>query len=161
MTSCATGVSQGFPVSVHLTLVTKKVEAGQPIAGTVVLTNTTSKRVLVNACAEDGWLQVGLKGKGYSYAPNSLLINCAPTIELRPGKNRFPITVLTVYESCLQPGGSSVTPMPRCVLIGGTGRTEQPPLPPGKYETSVFISGLSNLTQTPNRIAVSLTRPAK
>ena len=103
----ASGTSSA-PIKVGVALQRSRVVAGQPIKGTVTLTNTTSRQITVESCARNGWLQVGLKGRGYTYQANSTLIACPPSIRLAPGANRFPVTVLTTYESCLQPGGEWV-----------------------------------------------------
>jgi hypothetical protein len=147
--------SSSFPVQVRVSLTQHEVTAGQPIKGSVVLTNTTHKMITVNSCAANGWLQVGLKGHGYTYSATSLAIACAPSVRLRPGANRFPVTVLTSYEECLQPGGQSLTSLPACTATG------QPPLPTGKYSTVTSIFGLPRLTQAPDREIVTLHAPAK
>jgi hypothetical protein len=139
------------PIKVHLVLQQDRVLRGDSIKGTVVLTNTTSKRITVNTCAANGWLQVGLKGHGYAYAAVSTLIGCAPSVQLAPGPNQFPVTVLTKYEGCVQSGGGTITTQtPLCTPDG------LPALPAGRYSTTLFIAGLSNLTQPPNRIVVRL-----
>jgi hypothetical protein len=124
-------------MKVHLTLHKDKVVAGQTIKGTVLFTNTTSRTIIVKTCAKDGWLQVGLKGHGYTYEANSLLIECKASIRFRPGANRFSVIVLTRYEKCTQPGGQSVTPIHICTPSG------PPALPAGKYSTIIDIAGIS------------------
>jgi len=141
------------PIKVRVALQHSRVVAGQPIKGTVVLTNTTSRQITVESCAQNGWLQVGLKGRGYTYQASSTLVACPPTIRLAPGANRFPVTVLTTYESCLQPGGESVTSLPPCTSTG------PPSLPAGRYSTTVFIMGLPDMTEAPHPITVTLLRP--
>lgn len=142
------------PIKVHIALAKHRVMAGQPIKATVLLTNTAHRAITVNACAQNGWLQVGLKGHGYAYAANSLLILCPHSIRLAPGANRYPVTVITTYEGCVQPGGGRATPQtPFCASKG------LPALPPGNYSTVVSIMGLEHLTRSPNRIAVTLTEP--
>jgi hypothetical protein len=145
--------SSSAPIEVHVALQQSRVVAGHPIKGTVVLTNTTSTPVTVESCAQNGWLQVGLEGRGYAYQDSSTLIACPPSIRLAPGSNRFPVTVLTTFESCQQAGGTSVTPLPRCLPSG------PPPLPVGRYSTAVFIMGLPQMTQTPRPVDVTLLRP--
>lgn len=127
----------GFsPIKVHLALHKDHVVAGQSIRGTVLLTNPTSRTITVKSCAKDGWLQVGLKGHGYTYGAISLLIGCPPSIRLTPGANRFSVTVLTRYQGCLQPGGQSVAPIHKCTPSG------PPALPSGKYSTIIDITGI-------------------
>jgi len=121
--------------------------------GTVLLTNTTHQTITVNTCATNGWLQVGLKGHGFAYQACSLLILCPPSIRLVPGANRFSVTVLTSYESCSQPEGKSLTPTPKCISNHGL-----PPLPSGKYSTTVSNFGLPHLTRPLNHVKVTLLR---
>jgi hypothetical protein len=143
------------PIRVSLSLVHHRVAAGQTIKGTVVLTNGSSRSILVNTCAEDGWLEVGLKGHGYTFEETSSLVACKPTVRLKPGANRFPVVVLTSYETCQQPPEAPSRALPACVSTGSSA-TELPPLPVGTYSTTVYITGLSHLTQTPNRLEVTL-----
>ena len=145
--------SSSAPIKVRVALHQSRVVAGQPIKGTVILTNTTSRKITVESCAQNGWLQVGLRGRGYTYQASSTLIACPPSIRLVPGANRFPVTVLTTYESCLQPGGESVTSLPACTSIG------PPPLPAGRYSTTVFIMGLPHMMEAPRLMSVTLLRP--
>jgi hypothetical protein len=151
------------PVRVRLTLNEHQVVAGQPIKGTVVMTNTTDKKITVNTCATDGWLAVGLSGKVNSHPFGSFLVGCKPTIRLAPGPNRFPVTVITTYTGCTQPqpAGTAVpSPLyPTCTVSNG--HTNSPPLPPGRYSTKFHFVGLHGLTQSPNRVVVSLIAPAK
>jgi hypothetical protein len=145
--------SSSAPIQVRVELHQSHVVAGPTIKGTVVLTNTTSRQITVESCAQNGWLQVGLKGRGYAYQASSTLIACPPSIRLEPGANRFPVTIFTTYEMCLQPGGESITAMPRCRPTG------PPPLPAGRYSTTVFIMGLPHMTEGPRAITVTLLRP--
>jgi hypothetical protein len=141
------------PIQVRVSLAQQTAVAGRPIDGSVVLTNTSSKTIMVNTCAANGWLQVGLRGHGFSYQPTSLLIGCAPSVRLRPGKNPFRVTVATSYQTCLQPGGHSLTSLPACTAAG------PPALPLGTYATTTSIVGLDHLTQAPNRLRVTLRSP--
>jgi hypothetical protein len=149
------------PIKVHLTLTQSQVVSGQPITGTVELTNTTDKSVTVNTCATNGWLAVGLSGQVDSYPFGSLLVACPPSIRLVPGANRFPVTLITTYASCVQPqpAGTAWAPVPTCKVSNR--RLTKPPLPAGRYSTKLHIVGLTGLTQAPNRVVVSLAAPAK
>jgi PASTA domain len=148
------------PIGVHVSLDHNRAVAGQPIKGQVVLTNTTARDITVDACTKNVvWLSVGLSGPVDSVAGGgSLLITCPPTIRLHPGANRFPVTVATTYQGCIQPqpdGSSQSSPQfPWCTVAG------QPPLPAGRYDTKVVLKGLTGLTRVPNRIAVDLKSPA-
>ena len=145
--------SSSSPIRIRVALDQRRVVAGRPIHGTAVLTNTTSRQVLVQSCARNGWLQVGLKGHGYTFRASSTLIACPPSIRLTPGANRFPVTVLTTYDGCLQPGGKSATSLPACTSKG------PPPLPAGRYSTTVFVSGLAHMTEFSRPTTVTLLRP--
>jgi hypothetical protein len=141
------------PIKVRVAVQHSRVVAGQPMKATVVLTNTTSREITVESCTQNDWLQVGLKGRGYTYQASSTLIACAPSIRLAPGTNPFPVSVLTTYERCLQPGGESLTWLPPCTSTG------PPPLPAGRYSTIVFIIGLQHWTEDSRSISVILLRP--
>ena len=154
-----TSVAALPPLKVRLTLTETQVVAGQPIKGAVVLTNGTDKSIIVNTCATNGWLAVGLTGQVDSYPFGSLLVTCPPSIRLAPGANRFPVTVITTYASCVQPqpAGTPWAPVPTCTVSNG--RLTKPPLPAGRYATKLHLVGLTGYTQTPNRVVVSLAAP--
>ena len=126
---------------------------GTSIEGEAIVTNTTSRSVLVQQCAADGWLFVGLVNGKVSFYPTSPLIACSPSIQLHPGRNRFPITVATTYQECLQPGGKSTTYVPPCVHTSGL-----PSLPTGNYTTKVVAVGLPARTSTPRPIMITVTQ---
>jgi PASTA domain len=155
--AAAASESTAAPIKVRLSLVQTRVVAGQRIKGSVVLTNTTNRVITVNTCAADGWLEVGLSGRVNSLPFGSLMMACPPSLRLRPGLNRFGVTVITTYAGCTQPqpdGSSSATPlMPWCTVAG------QPPLPAGRYVTKVHLVGLTGLTSFPNQVVVHLTSP--
>lgn len=153
--------SDAPPIGAHLTLTTHRAIAGEPIKGTVVLTNTTQHEITVDTCATDGWLAVGLSGRVNSYPFASFLVRCAPSIRLAPGANRFPVRVATTYVGCTQPqpGGTPPAVTPTCVIADG--HPSPPPLPAGRYVTKLHLVGLTGLTQAPNRIVVTLEAPAE
>lgn len=140
------------PVAVRVELSSHRVVAGGPLHGSVVLTNSTPHRITVETCA-DGWLQVALKNRKYSPGFAHLLPACPPTVHLKPGANRFHVTVLTTYGGCLEPGGQSSVSIPACVS-----GNKLPPLPPGRYVTTVSISGLDHLTRQPRQVRVTLAK---
>jgi hypothetical protein len=139
------------PVEIHISLDQTRVDGGTALRGQATLTNSTSKSVLVQQCALDGWLFVGLTNRKFSFNPGSPLIACAPSIRLHPGSNRFPITVATTYQECVQPGGQSTTYAPPCV------HAKPPPLPAGSYTTKVVTYGLPARTSTSRPIKVTVT----
>jgi len=143
------------PITVRIRLDRTHVVAGTPIKGTAVITNTRSKGVLVGQCAIDGWLAVGLANKTIVYSPAFPLVGCRPSVVLAPGSHRFPVTVLTTYESCLQPGGQSTTFVPKCLSIV-VSSNPLPPLPAGRYSTKVVTMGLPANTAVSNSVVVTL-----
>ena len=142
------------PVEIHVRLDQTRVVQGTPIRGQAVLTNTTSKSLLVHQCAADGWLLVGLTDGKVPFNPATALVACPPSIRLQPGANRFPITVATTYQECLQPGGQSTTYVPPCSHVYGL-----PPLPAGVYTTKAVTYGLPAKTAIPRPIMVTVTHP--
>jgi hypothetical protein len=150
------------PVKVHLTLAAHRVVAGHPIKGTMVLTNTSDRVITVNTCAIDGWVAVGLSGHGISPSFFHPAVGCDPSVRLAPGSHRFHVTVSTSYTSCTaaDPAGNAPSPsFPNCTESNG--KQIPPPLPAGKYSTVVQIVGLDGETQSPNRVVVTLSAPAK
>ena len=145
------------PIKVRVTLVQTRVVAGQPIEGSVLLINTTTKAITVNTCTENGWLVVGLSGRVSSLPFGNLPLVCPASLRLRPGMNRFGIKVITTYAECTQPqpdGSSSATTLtPWCTTAG------LPPLPAGRYVTKLHLVGLAGLTQKPNGVDVHLRGP--
>jgi hypothetical protein len=160
----ATGAAKGTvaksPISIRITLNQSRVVAGMPIKGTAVLTNAGRKTMLVQQCAVDGWLEVGLANKTIPFSPGYFEVECPPSVVLRPGPNRFPVTVLTTYESCLEPGGQSVVFVPKCLSPEQAGSSSDlPPLPAGKYSTKLFTVGLPRHTAPSNSVVVTLQPP--
>jgi hypothetical protein len=71
-------------------------------------------------------------------------------LTIKHGTNRFPTTVLTTYQQCLPPGGSSSVSVPACE------RGNLPPLPPGIYHAKLASESLDLPTLRP--VTVTLTR---
>jgi len=142
-------------ITIRINLDRTRVNGGTPIKGTAVVTNHGSKGLLVQQCAIDGWLAVGLSNKAVRFSPAFSAVACPPSIVLAPGPNRFPVTVSTTYQSCLQPGGQSTTFVPRCVPTAGSS-DQAPPLPAGRYSTKVVTLGLPSDTAVSNAVAVTL-----
>lgn len=120
------------PISLRINLATTHTKAGTPIKGTAILTNSSSKTLLVESCALNGWLFVGLATKTLPFNPAVTAVACAPSVHLMPGANRFRITVMTTYQEC------EVHGTPRCTNSGA------PSLPKGTYFTVVETLGLPN-----------------
>jgi hypothetical protein len=131
------------PITIRISLSRTRVVAGQSIKGTAVLTNTGSKAIVVQQCALDGWLAVGLANQTIRFTPGFLEVACPPSVVLEPGTTRFPVTVLTTYESCLQPAGESTTFVPKCFPPHHSSPSNPlPPLPAGVYSIKVVTMGL-------------------
>jgi hypothetical protein len=136
------------PISIRLVLRHTPVVAGHVLDGDAIITNHSSKSILVQACAEDGWLDVGLSNQSYTYTAISPAVWCTPTVHIRPGVNHFPISISTEYQVCTK--SKTTIDLPKC------GRTGMPTLPKGQYHTSVFMSGFPKNTRTPSTIKVTI-----
>jgi hypothetical protein len=130
-----------------------RVFAGTPIHGEALLTNTTRKTITVQACSAGGWFRVGLINARVSFEPADPLIACRPSVRLRPGVNRVPITVSTSYLICTQKTNQPAPDLPACIPTG------MPPLPAGEYSTKTIATGLPAGSQAPRTIHVTLVRP--
>jgi hypothetical protein len=144
------------PITVRIALSRARVTAGTWISAEVTLTNSSPRAILVDQCAADGWLAVGLESATYHFDPAWALVACRPTVLIKPGVNRFRTRVSTSYNDCLQPGGRSEFPTPSCEANGG-----MPPLPPGRYRTAIRIQGLTARFSLPPPAAVTLSGPAR
>ena len=59
-TGPTTPATPSTPVTIRIMLPRTRVVAGPTINGTALITNNTSKTITVEACAADGWIDVGL-----------------------------------------------------------------------------------------------------
>jgi hypothetical protein len=148
------GAVSAPPVRVQVVLASHKAVAGVPISATVILTNRNANPITVHACPEDPWLEVGLNGDGYTYSTHRYVVAvCKTTIQLHHGPNEFQTTVYTTYQRCIE-GGRPSASTPAC-----EGSATVPPLPVGRYVTSLSIMGLStHLTTATTPQVVSLVR---
>jgi hypothetical protein len=136
------------PISIRLVLRHTTVFAGHVLNGDAIITNHSTKTVVVEACVENGWLDVGLSNTSYTYSPTTVMVICPPTIRLRPGVNHFPIAVSTKYQVCTK--STPDTNIPKCARNG------MPNLPKGQYHTSVILNGLPKNTRDPSNIKVTI-----
>jgi hypothetical protein len=136
------------PVSIRLVLRHTSIVAGRVLKGDAIISNHSSKTILVATCAIDGWLDVGLSNQSYTYSPISPLVACAPTIHLRPGVNHFPIKVSTNYQVCTKSRPTAT--LPKCAKSG------MPTLPRGQYHTSVIMLGFPKNTPAPSKVKVTI-----
>ena len=135
------------PITISVAVAKTSVVAGTPIHGVAILTNTSSKSVTVKSCAANGWLFVGVANAQIPFGAASTAVACAPSVHLKPGANRFAVTIITTYSECSQVKNPNV---PRCTKSGA------PPLPKGVYKTSVIVVGLPPGTPSPRAITVTL-----
>lgn len=126
-----------------------RVAPGQPISGTLVVTSKAPGPInLTRSCRPK--FQVVIGNRAITQQPAFTEECSSQPFYIKPGTNRFPITVITTYFECLQPGGSSVISIPACGPDGA------PPLPPGIYHTTLFGSGATPLPEPPP-VDVTLT----
>lgn len=125
-------------IQVRLALDTTAVPAGTEISGVARVANDSGGPVPTAGCSPGPWvLLVGLTDDHITYEPALGFTGCAHPAEIPAGTSRMTFRILTTYQSCQQPGGESVTPVPAC--IGGN---RLPPLPTGRYRTTVVIPGV-------------------
>lgn len=137
-------------VSIRLRLGRTNQRDGRTIPGFAYVWNNERRSIVVQSCAFDGWLFVGLESSQIAYDPAIAAVACRPTVHLKPGLNRFPIRVRTTYGSCAQDPRGVTEGHPRCTAHG------PPPLPPGRYSTKLVVLGLPWATLNPNPIFVTL-----
>jgi len=144
-------------VRVQIVLNSTRTVAGRSIKGAAILTNLTDTRLTVEDCAADGWLEVGLVSSDITFEPINLGIACPPSVYLAPGRNRFPFTISTRYQMCLQRDGKATARIPRCASAR-RGRTDnvEPPLPAGLYLTKVVVTGLPPGSEVAKAISIRL-----
>jgi hypothetical protein len=146
--AASANTSAKSPISVRIALSRTVVIAGESIQGVAIMTNSTNNSILVRSCARDGWLFVGIANQNISFSPIVAGVACAGSIHLKPGANRFLISVSTSYQQCSQGAGDAGGP--HCTSSG------MPPLPKGSYHTSVVILGLPTGTANPATRAITL-----
>ena len=155
LTSCSAPSS---PVSsnrlrVQIVLDSAHVVAGETIRGHVVVFNPHAAINLTqtakNHC-EPGFVVILTQGTFRNAV--GFTAECTPTpLVISHGVTRFPITVLTTYTGCLEPGGSSSVATPHC-LAGN----RPPPLPRGSYKAVIEWSTPVPLPR-PAPVGVTLT----
>ncbi|MGH9171024.1 MAG: hypothetical protein ACRD0Z_09435 [Acidimicrobiales bacterium] len=140
------------PVEIRIELDQTQVAGGTTIKGEALVYNNTPEHMLVEQCAVDGWLWVGLANSAVPFEPASSVVACRPTVELAPGLNTFPITVSTSWDHCTEGGPHAGTPRDPACLAGGL-----PPLPAGEYHTVVRTIGIPKGTRVGQPIDVTVT----
>jgi len=138
----------------RLELSTTSVTSGQQIKGWLVVENrgnainltkvatvsirhrgrTPSIRRL--GCRPD--VGIGLSNSHYQQGIGFLSQCSGKPFVIRHGVTRIPLTIVTTYSTCAQPGGGPVTATnPACL---STGTSPFPPMPGGRYKTKVAWS---------------------
>jgi hypothetical protein len=125
---------------------------GRPIEGFIEVRNTTRHPIVIegacHAAATNTWIKIGLRNAQVPYTATWILPSCTPYASFPPGVSTYPIDVPTTWYQC-----GSGSPTPPC------SRSGLPPLPPGRYVTTVRTSGLPGRTELPPSIHVTLMRP--
>lgn len=130
---------------------------GEPLSGYLFLENNTLQPVVIsNVC--NGWYGVGLSNsRVQNFYPGFFQAACGSKL-LPIGPSQIPIRISTTFAECVQPGGTAggSPPVPKCI---GPAHSESPPLPPGRYLTSVGFNELSVKPKQGPPITVTLTKP--
>jgi hypothetical protein len=138
------------PVSVQVKLNVTSIRSGHSIHGTAILTNASSKSILIQSFNCYTWLYVGLANKAIPYDPAFPTSACPNALNLKPGKTRVSITVSTMYQACQQ-GGRPGDGLPPCTKSG------MPTLPKGSYHVVVLTNGMTQIAPYTGRIRVTIT----
>jgi hypothetical protein len=139
------------PVSVQVRLNVTSIRSGHSIHGTAILTNASSKSILIQSFNCYQWLYVGLANKTIPYDPAVPTSACPNSVTLKHGANRVPITVSTKYYHCVQGPQKGTIEVPRCTKLG------MPALPKGSYHVVVLTNGLPQFAPYTSRIRVTLS----
>jgi hypothetical protein len=150
-TASASSAANKTPVSVQVKLNVTTIRAGHSIHGTAIITNSSSKSILVQGWSCDQWLFVGLASKEVAYDPAVPISACPNSVTLKPGANRVPITVSTSYDTCEQGPQKGTIQLPHCTKGGA------PALPKGMYHVVVLTNGLPQFAPYSSRIRVTLS----
>jgi hypothetical protein len=153
-TTAAYGTSKAT-VSIEVKLNVTTIRAGHSIHGTAILTNSSSKSILVQAFNCSQWLFVGLAMKDVPYDPAVATAGCTNSVTLKPGANRVPITVSTNYQACGNGPQKGTLELPHCVGVGK--HLAMPALPRGTYHVVVFNNGEHDFAPYTSRVRVTLS----
>jgi hypothetical protein len=137
----------------RLVLQQTHVTAGTPIRGTLVVTYRGHAPINLNRGCRPRYAVVVTN---HRYQPETAFpsdCGTAPFI-IKPGVNRFAITVVTTYGSCSAAANQAASRSPAC----RHGRERMPPLPQGRYQ-AVLVGDGSLPLPAPVPVPVSLQRP--
>ena len=146
------GATARSPIQVHVSLAARRLNSGGSANGVLDLVNDSGKPIVVQACAVDGWYEIGLENDAVKFHAAYSLVGCKPSVVLAPGTNNFHLTLAARYQECTQGAAAPGPAAPPMCDSGG----EPPPLPPGSYRTALSIVGLPAGTETPRPIMVTL-----
>jgi hypothetical protein len=140
-------------VEVSLQFAASQFAAGPIIRGEAIVTNTTRQTITVKDCRANDWPIFALARAGTNITSGPAIdgVGCPSQadIRLKPGPNRFPISLLTTYDIC-QPEATAQAP--KC------GPDNQVPLlPAGSYHTKSFIDGLPGQDVHVDEVTLTLT----
>jgi hypothetical protein len=154
-TASPSSATSKTPVSVQVKLNTTTIRAGHSIHGIVILTNSSSKSILVEGFNCNQWLFVGIASKQVAYDPAVATSACPNSVTLKPGMNRVPITVSTKYDVCGGGAQKGTIQVPHCAGVGK--RMGMPALPRGVYHVVVLTNGLPQFAPYVSRVRVTLS----
>ena len=155
LASCGGSASPGATnrLSIQLDLRTTHATAGHEIKGVVVIHNphvALDLTKLVRGHCQPGFAVILTKGSFHNYVGFTASCTTAPFVILH-GTTRNPFVVMTSYNECLGPGGSSVNNIPLCLASG-----RAPPLSRGSYVAVIERSTTVPLPK-PKPVTVALS----
>lgn len=151
--SCAGLVPASPALTDHIDLDVTRVLVGERVKGTLVILNKSRKAIDLldhHGCMPS--FVVVLTNRTYDPSV-AFQLNCVKVpLVIRPGTNRFPISVLTTYLGCVV-GKENSASTPPCTLDG------PPPIPAGRYDA--VLEGDGDLAlPAPQPVTVSVvSRP--
>ena len=145
------GATTKPPVSVQIELNATTIRAGHSVHGTAIITNSSSASILVQGWSCDQWLYVGLANKHITYDPAVPTSACSNSVTLKPGKNRVPITLTTMYQVCGAGTQKGTVQVPHCTKSG------MPALPKGRYHVVVWTPAVSAFAPYSASLHVTIT----
>jgi hypothetical protein len=144
----------GPPVVSSIALDETSVVAGRSVRGHVLLDNRTGRTL--NVCPTPLFISADLAGlHSRSFASNDPLTGGCTRTRLRPGGNRFPLSVTTMAMACTQASSQATATDPHCTTTGPQ------PFAAGHYRVIVYVDGLPRGSRQPTPVPVTILAPAK
>jgi hypothetical protein len=127
------------------------VTAGTPIKGALIVAYRGRERINLNHHCSP---QYAVIVTNHRFPPAAAFASACilPPFLIKPGENRFAVTVQTTYLQCSEVASQATKSDPACLQ----GRQVMPPLPPGRYEAVLVGDGQLPLP-APAPVPVSLT----